>query len=507
MKDIKTLLKPYNIHKNKLRLGNKDPQKREYDGGYIVTEYETNICTALYSYGIGEDITADRDFYNLTKKPCYLYDHTIDGSVVSNSGLPLTFKREGLGFTPGCNDFLNHYKENGTEGEVILKIDVEGAEYKYLNEVDLESLESKVVSLLIEFHSLDHSHVVEAFEAVVNKLDKYFVLHHIHCNNYGNITNGIPSVPELSFINRRHISNISEDKSIYPIKGLDYPNTYQYNDIQLDFSDGNLKASYIKPSSDIPPPPQTIPNKFHFVFGLKEQTEEFHLIHYLCLKSCLEVNNPEVINFYYKNEPYGPYWDEIKPYLNLIQVDPPTEIFGIPVTHYAHQADIIRLQALIEEGGIYADMDTLFVNPYPKELLTKEFVMGKQGEEGLCNALMMSTPYSYFAQKWLLDHKICFKGGAQGSDGWCTHSVYYPLHLSKQIPSNIHIEDTTSFFNYLYHPTPLKTLFEDNQKVPDNVYSLHLWENVSWDSYIGGLTEEYIKNTNTTFTNLVKKLI
>tara|TARA_Y100000385_G_scaffold288389_1_gene354868 strand:- start:2492 stop:3247 length:756 start_codon:yes stop_codon:yes gene_type:complete len=250
-----------------------------------------------------------------------------------------------------------------------------------------------------------------------------------------------------------------------------------------------------------------IPNKFHFVFGLKEQVKEFHLIYYLCLKSCLEINQPDIINFYYKNEPYGVYWDKIKPYLNLIQIEPPSEIFGIPITHYAHQADIIRLQALIEEGGIYADIDTLFVNPYPKELFNKEFVMGKQGNEGLCNALMMSESNSFFAKKWLGDHHLCFKGGPPGSDGWCTHSVYYPLHLSNQIPSKIHIEDPTSFFNYLYHPSPLKALFEENHQLPNKVYSMHLWENVSWEKYLKNLNEEFIKNNPTTFTNLVKNLI
>lgn len=250
-----------------------------------------------------------------------------------------------------------------------------------------------------------------------------------------------------------------------------------------------------------------IPKIFHFIFGLKQQTNEFHLVYYLALKSCLEVNKPKKINFYYKYEPYGPYWDKIKPYLNLIQVEPPTEIFGIPINHYAHQADIIRLQALIEEGGIYADIDSVFVNPYPEYLYEQEFVMGQQANEGLCNALMMSSPNSFFARKWLLDHKICFKGGQPGTNGWCTHSVYYPLHLSKQIPQHIHIEGPNSFFYYLYHQDSLKELFSKNNKIPYNMYSLHLWENVSWEPYLSKLDENIIKENNTTYTNIVKNLI
>ena len=37
-------------------------------------------------------------------------------------------------------------------------------------------------------------------------------------------------------------------------------------------------------------PTRTIPNVYHFVFGLRPQTEPFHLMFYLCLASCLAVN-------------------------------------------------------------------------------------------------------------------------------------------------------------------------------------------------------------------------
>ena len=251
-----------------------------------------------------------------------------------------------------------------------------------------------------------------------------------------------------------------------------------------------------------------IPKIFHFIFGLKEQKKEFSIIYYLALKSCLSVNNPDKINFYYKYEPYGSYWDKIKHKLNLIKVDPPTEIFGIPIKHYAHQADIIRLQALIEEGGIYADIDTIFINKYPKHLYEKDFVMGMQGNEGLCNALMMSQKDSYFAKKWLGDHNICFKGGEPGTEGWCTHSVYYPQHLANTIYSdNIHIEPPTSFFGFLYHQESLNGLFNSDIQLDSSIYSLHLWENVSWEPYLSNIDENSIINQNTTYNKIARQFL
>lgn len=500
MKELKKLLKPYNIHHEKIRIGGKRPQTGEWDGNYVLSKDVLMKCKCMYSYGVGEDVSAEVEYHKLTSKSCYLYDHTIDGHNINKMGLPFIYKKEGLGYdSDRCDDFLNHYRYNETEGDVILKIDVEGSEYDYFNNVDIDELANRVGILLIELHELNKDMIRGKAVEILEKINKHFVLHHIHANNYGVIKDDIPSVPELSFVNRRYINTIDEERKKYPIVGLDYPNTIQYKDISLDFTGGELKSKRINHKK--------IPNIFHFVFGLAEQTEEFNLIHYLSLKSCIEVNNPDMINFYYKYEPFGKYWDMIKPKLNLIEVEPPTEIYGIPIKHYAHQADIIRLQVLIEDGGVYADIDTLFINPYPDELFSHDFVMGKQGNEGLCNALMMSAPYSYFTQKWLHDHQFCFKGGAPGSTGWCTHSVYYPLKLSKENPNDIHIESPSSFFKLLYHQEDLYKLFKEDIELSDSVYSMHLWETVSWDNYLSELTPEKIKNEDTTFNKIVRKLL
>ena len=77
---------------------------------------------------------------------------------------------------------------------------------------------------------------------------------------------------------------------------------------------------------------------------------------------------------------------------------------------YAHHADFIRLDALIEHGGVYADIDTIFVRAFPDELFAAPFVIGREppvrdertGEwrPSLCNALLMSEPGAAFARAW-----------------------------------------------------------------------------------------------------------
>ena len=48
---------------------------------------------------------------------------------------------------------------------------------------------------------------------------------------------------------------------------------------------------------------------------------------------------------------------ETKFITNLVYVSPPEEIFNNKLNHFAHKADIVRLQKLIEHGGIYLDID------------------------------------------------------------------------------------------------------------------------------------------------------
>ena len=246
-----------------------------------------------------------------------------------------------------------------------------------------------------------------------------------------------------------------------------------------------------------------IPNIVHFVY-INERPWKLH--HYLSIKSAFRLN-PKQINIWLDKEPEGKWWELTKPLVNLNLITPPTEIFGIPITQPAHKSDVIRLQVLLEQGGIYADTDTIFVKPF-NDILNNKFVMGQQGVnggEGLCPAIILSEKDSNFGQQWLAGFKDHFKGGPPGSDTWCTHSVQYPRWLSQQLPNEITILNHEAFFWPLYHQSHMEVLFEQNHTF-NNAYSHHLWES-SGKKYLDLLDLDIIKNENTTFTNLIKDLI
>lgn len=129
----------------------------------------------------------------------------------------------------------------------------------------------------------------------------------------------------------------------------------------------------------IQPMSQTkIPKIVHFVYGMKDENPQLDLIQYLSIKSAQEIINPEKIYLHYHYLPTGEWFDLIRPLLTLRQVDIPTKIFGNLVDHYAHRADVVRLEALKEFGGIYLDLDVIMMKSID-HLLDEEFAMGQEG--------------------------------------------------------------------------------------------------------------------------------
>lgn len=262
-----------------------------------------------------------------------------------------------------------------------------------------------------------------------------------------------------------------------------------------------------------------IPYIFHFVFGLKEQTEPFHLMYYLCLRSCINVNQPDQVYFHYYHEPYGEWWDRIKDELVHRRIEPDQVIArynyenkGIEPFRYAHLSDITRLEILNEFGGIYADIDTLFVNPLPRDLLEHPCVMGyelspSKTQASLCNAWIAAEPNSVFCQEWLARMIPEFDGS------WSNHSTLLPYRLSQALPAHIHVEPMSSFFQLSWKPKHVNDLFLRDVELKSNVYSLHLWNHLWFSpkrtdfSYFNEdlFTIDYVAYAQTTYAKEARK--
>jgi hypothetical protein len=225
------LLKPQNVFQTKKRIG--PPE----DGGYVMTEFVMENCAALFTYGVGYDTRYEEQFSRDYNKPVYLFDHTINGEPWQRDNL--TYRPEGLGYAENCKEWFDHYNELGINGDILLKIDIEGYEYEYFSKTDMEKINSNVMGMILEVHWIDNGDNRNNFISIMNKMSEHFVLSHIHGNVWGDVWDfeghSIPKVFELSFVNKKVITQYEPDNQSYPIEGLDISNNPSKEDCKLDF--------------------------------------------------------------------------------------------------------------------------------------------------------------------------------------------------------------------------------------------------------------------------------
>ena len=249
-------LQPYQVGPMH-RLGSKN------DGGYVIPKELPTIST-LISFGVGDNWSFERSCLKSgIVSNCKMYDHTVGIKIqlrkIKSRLFAANFELKSLLFRivvalrylrDFSNPNLEHIKKEITRNQstliktnlpeimrdlsgslFILKVDIEGAEYEIIEQI--ESFSQQIPLLLVEFHETDKHKA--SFEASLKLLKDKFLICHTHANNYEGVSrNGIPKTVEVTFGNREYFKS---DKRIpeLPISGLDLPSTPNSSDIYLKF--------------------------------------------------------------------------------------------------------------------------------------------------------------------------------------------------------------------------------------------------------------------------------
>jgi hypothetical protein len=230
VKNILGLLKPKMpiTNKRKVRIG------RAGDGGYVMLDSFEEV-QAVYGMGIGDDFSWEDDISRRVggNVDVLMYDPTIDPPTVSNP--QLKFYKLGIcGSNTKAKDLLTFdeiLKKDGNfdKENIVLKIDVEGAEWDAFKTVSREVLE-KFCQIVVEFHdmcNLSDANYNSMMGALSNLSQTHEVIH-VHANNFGDyqVIGGIPmpQTLEITYL-RKEGWKFGKNTQIYPIKGLDGPNS------------------------------------------------------------------------------------------------------------------------------------------------------------------------------------------------------------------------------------------------------------------------------------------
>jgi len=230
----------------------------------------------------------------------------------------------------------------------------------------------------------------------------------------------------------------------------------------------------------------SIPRIAHFVFGLRAQDEPFHLLQYVAIESCRRLVAPQQIKVHLHHLPWGIHWDRIRSHVTVEHVELPELPVHFAAYHYAHQADLIRLDVLLREGGLYADIDTIFVRPIPDHFWEFPAVIGAEApvsysdtdapEPSLSNALLMAEPGSPFLTQW----RARMVGAMNGS--WSEHSCRLATRLARERADWIHVEPRTTFHPFDHTPAGMRALLEEPLRPADldGCVSVHTCAHLWW---------------------------
>lgn len=214
--------------KSLIRVGGMDG-----DGGYIMVD-DFNGDMRAYSLGIGNNVSWDMDIADKGVQ-VFMYDHTI-------TGLPQVhtlfhFYRLGVGEEVGCLPLKKILEKNNDldNDNLILKMDIEGAEWEVINKIPTDLL-NNFKQITLELHNMCK---LENKEIVLKVLEKINMTHQtiwVHGNNAGQaqIANGIliPNLIEATYARKSSYLFENGEKCEFPMP-LDLPNLAKRRDFDL----------------------------------------------------------------------------------------------------------------------------------------------------------------------------------------------------------------------------------------------------------------------------------
>lgn len=247
-----------------------------------------------------------------------------------------------------------------------------------------------------------------------------------------------------------------------------------------------------------------VPNVAHFIWITGPKSRDFSYINLLAVMAANAYGKFDKIFMHTNEPPVGnPNWDRASEMFDIVIASPPKWVSGIPLEHVQYQADVMRLDIMIEQGGFYLDTDTIVLRNMSR-FRNEPLTLCRESPDSIAMAPIIAEPGSRFLALWQATIPDYMAAGK-----WASHAVNLPHDLAARYPERCTVLPQDMFFpmdlkqNYLLldalqHPAVFKKMF--------NAFAIHAYE-----TYFRGqfdhLNDDYICNEHTVLSLLVRDIV
>ena len=334
------------------------------------------------------------------------------------------------------------------------------------------------------------------------------------------------SILSLFWSTRRPNSEFPRDK-YYQLVPFLWPTRVEKYDLQSQpleraCADGSISRH------NAPNVTPDIPRIVHFTWGLKGDGA-FTFALYLAIRAAQASIAPSAIKIHYTRLDRENRWFKaLESHLTLVYHDPAEYLdaagFGAgghrKEWHVAHVADVLRLQILRDEGGIYLDSDAYALQSFDAILRgARDVVMAHEGGNryGMANAVVVAKKGAPFVERWLKEYE------SFDEQDWNWHSVVLPKKLAARFPEEVCALSPTAFFWPLWTDSHVEYMHarlsgEEAREVQDRVRGhggalyaeqlvYHAWSHNSYERFVERLTPEVVREEDTRFNILMRRFL
>ncbi|KAL4919783.1 nucleotide-diphospho-sugar transferase [Aspergillus aurantiobrunneus] len=264
-----------------------------------------------------------------------------------------------------------------------------------------------------------------------------------------------------------------------------------------------------------------IPNVVHFISGI--ENPEMNFITYLAIRSALVSLQPDTLKLHYEELNMDNIWlQKLRDNITLVHHDVALEYPKQKQENWqaSHLADMLRLDILRQEGGIYLDTDVIALQSFDAIRYNERGVLlGNEGGDrhGLCNAVIVARKDASFLQRWIESYKDF------SPDEWNYHSVLLPKKMALDHPDQVCSLAPTAFFWPTWTTNHIRYMHEaitedEARQVEElldvyggglhpNQLAYHAWNQVARTKYLEKLTPDVVRQKDTRFNIMVRRFL